>query len=69
MNKYLNEIEKLSYREFSEYSRIEVLDWGVCVRSGESERVTTLACLRSLGGRQNILLRSAMMMLSCSIFV
>ena len=29
MTKYLDEIEKLLYRQFPEYSRIEVLDWGV----------------------------------------
>lgn len=29
MTKYLDEVEKLLYKEFPEYSRIEVLDWGV----------------------------------------
>jgi len=33
MKEYLNEIEKLLYREFPEYNRIEVLDWGVRRRS------------------------------------
>jgi hypothetical protein len=29
MNNYLGQIERILYREFPEYSRIEVLDWGV----------------------------------------
>ncbi|KAI4287470.1 MAG: hypothetical protein L6R35_003276, partial [Caloplaca aegaea] len=33
MSKYLDEIERLLYREFPEYSRIEVLDWGIRKRS------------------------------------
>lgn len=29
MDKYLDEIERMLYREFPEYTRIEILDWGV----------------------------------------
>lgn len=68
MSKYLDEIERLLYREFPEYSRIEVLDWGVCaLESNEFCYTIMLIHSRFVNVRQIILQRLTMTQCSSSL--